>query len=135
MASEKPNDAPLKTGWGVGRFAGKNAAIVGGVGALILFPDIVFHLVFEVLHFAIGWIELTIEHAIQEALDVSRHTAQIMTAWIGLAVLIALLAWLYRKFGPRVRACYAGYRQSGREWLERLRARVTGLRRGSNVPS
>lgn len=110
------------------RFGGRNALLAAGLVVLIVFPDVVFHLLFQVLHVVIGWLELTLEHALQSALNVSRHTAQIMTAWIGLALLIVLLVWAYRKFSPRVRNFCLRYRQLGREWVERLRARVPDSR-------
>lgn len=74
----------------------KHGAYAAGIGFLVLFPDVVVHAVLQLLHVIIGSLELTVEHALQEALQVSRHTAQIMTAWIGLAALAGLIGWLYR---------------------------------------
>lgn len=127
MTNHKPTGESSQPGRSARRFGGKHATLVGGFGILILFPDVVFHLLFEVLHIVIGTLELGLEHALHSALHVSRHTAQMLTAWIGLALLIVLLAWLYRRFGPRARKLGSRYRRLGKQWVEKFRAWVPGL--------
>lgn len=127
MTNNKPTGESSQPGRSARRFGGKHAALVGGLGILILFPDVVFHLLFEVLHIVIGTLELSLEHALHSALPVSRHTAQMLTAWIGLTLLIVLLAWLYRRFGPRARKLGSRYRRLGKQWVEKFRTWVPGL--------
>lgn len=87
----------------------KHLALLGGLALLLVSPDMALfligqalHLVWLVAHFCLGWLELGFKHLVQETFDVSRHTAQIITAWTGLFVFLALFVWLYRKFAPRL---------------------------------
>lgn len=71
----------------------------------IVFPDLALTLILNLLHALwfvahaiIGWVELSIEHLLEWSLGVSRHTAQILTAWIGLFLILTLLVWLIRRY-------------------------------------
>jgi hypothetical protein len=105
----------------------KRIALAATFGALILFPDLFAHLVLQVFHVALGWLHLAIEHGLQSAFDVSRHTAQIITAWIGLGALIALSVWLYRATGPRLRKIGAQGRRFLKKPWAKLPHRIGGL--------
>jgi len=83
----------------------KYLAWLAGLALLLAFPDMVmllavklFHIAGYLLHFLIGWLEVGLKHLVHWAFDVSRHTAQIITAWIGLFASLLLLVWLLRRF-------------------------------------
>lgn len=74
-------------------------------GVTLVFPDLTWeiilnflHTLWFVVHGAIGWFELSIEHLLEWSLGVSRHTAQILTAWLGLFLILYFLVWLARYF-------------------------------------
>lgn len=83
-----------------GRYLG-----LGALAAVAVSPDLVLllvvnaaHVMWAVLHAVIGVLELSIEHLVAEVFEVSRHTAQIITAWILLLLFLLLAGWLVRKF-------------------------------------
>lgn len=91
------------------RLPAKHLALLGGLALLLVAPDLLLfllgqalHLVWLVVHFCLGWLELGFKHLVQETFDVTRHTAQIITAWTGLFVFLALFVWFYRKFASRL---------------------------------
>ena len=90
------------------RLPGYSLALLVAVGLGLVCPDLalslivnVLHAVWFIMHALIGWLELSIEHLLEWSLGVNRHTAQILTAWIGLFMILALLVWLTRKFMPK----------------------------------
>lgn len=116
MPTHTPDDASPFT---PRRPPAKYMALLGGLALLLAAPDLALfivgqalHVVWYVLHFALGSLELAIEHGLQSAFQVSRHTAQMMTAWLGLFVFLALFVWLYRKFVPRFLGILANRRRT-----------------------
>ncbi|MGZ8216698.1 hypothetical protein [Methylomagnum sp.] len=106
MPTHPPGDASPFT---PRRPPAKYVALLGGLALVLAAPDLALfivgqalHVVWYVLHFALGSLELAIEHGFRSAFQVSRHTAQMMTAWLGLFVFLALFVWLYRRFAPRL---------------------------------
>lgn len=92
------------------RPSGTHLAVAGAVAFAIAFPDLALmllgqaaHVVWFILHTVIGVFELGTEHVIEWAFHVPRHTAQIMTAWVGILAFLLLLVWLARKFVPSLR--------------------------------
>ncbi len=91
------------------RFPAKYLALALGIVAVAAaFPDIALtlavktaHAVWFVLHTVIGVLELSIEHLVEMAFHVSRHTAQLITAWILLFMFLSLAIWLARRYLPR----------------------------------
>lgn len=109
MAEAKTlTDSPW--GWIARRLLDKAALAVYGIVFVLVFPDVALHLLLQglhliwfVIHVLIAWAELSIEHLVESAFGVHRHTAQMITAWIGFVTLLGLLAWAWRKFTPRWR--------------------------------
>ncbi|MFM8444749.1 MAG: hypothetical protein ACKN9W_15610 [Methylococcus sp.] len=96
-----PNNWPDKL-----RLDQKRLALLLSIAALILFPDVVILVVFNVLHFAKSWLILLFEHALQEAFDLTRHTSQMITAWVEVAILVGFNVWLFRKLNARFQQWY-----------------------------
>ena len=71
-----------------------------------MFPDVAILIVLKMLYFAVSWLSLMFKHALQEAFDISRHSAQMITAWIEAAALITFNIWLFRKLNKRVQDWY-----------------------------
>jgi len=101
----------LNTPWGLSRWSAnhldpKRTALIISVGLLVVFPDVVILILLKLLYFAVSWMSLMFKHALQEAFDLSRHSAQMVTAWIEAAALIAMNVWLFRKLNKRVQDWY-----------------------------
>jgi hypothetical protein len=108
-----PPESPWR--WIARRLLDRTALAAYGIAAALLFPDVALQILLQVLHFAwfvihvfIAWAELSIEHVVESAFGVHRHTAQIITAWIGLVILLGLLAWVRWKLAPRWRGMAPG---------------------------
>jgi hypothetical protein len=79
------------------RIDGKTAGIVLASLALILFGDTLLPLIGHGLHVMIEVIELTLEHFLEWAFDLSPRQAQVAIAWSGLALALYLTVILLRK--------------------------------------
>lgn len=95
----------------------KRMALLVSIAMLILFPDAILLLVLKLLYVAASGLSLMLKHALQEAFDLSRHTAQMFTAWLEAAAVVGFNVWLFRRLNARVQAGYLG-------WLERRQART-----------
>jgi len=84
----------------------KRVALIISIGLLVVFPDVAILIVLKMLYFAVSWLSLMFKHALQEAFDISRHSAQMITAWIEAAALITFNIWLFRKLNKRVQDWY-----------------------------
>jgi len=102
------NQVPLLARDWLGKFRldQKRLALLLSIALLILFPDVVILVVFNLLHFAKSWLILLFEHALQEAFDLNRHTSQMITAWMEVAVLVGFNIWLFRKLNARFQEWY-----------------------------
>jgi len=88
------------------RLSGKSWAWSLAVLAFIaLLPDLALalagqlaHAVWFVIHTVIGVLELSIECLVEWAFHTSRHTAQLITAWILLLLFVLLLVWVTRRW-------------------------------------
>lgn len=110
-----PEESPSPWRWIARRLLDKAALTAYGIVFVLVFPDVALHILLQglhliwfVLHVFIGWIELSIEHVVESAFGVHRHTAQMITAWIGLVIFLGLLAWGWRKLAPRGRRLASG---------------------------
>ncbi len=90
----------------VPRLEAKRTAVIISIGLLVVFPDLAILILLKLLYFAVSWVSLMFEHALQEAFEISRHSSQMITAWIEVASLIAVNIWLFRKLNDRVQAWY-----------------------------
>jgi len=90
----------------VPRLDSKRTALVFSIVLLILFPDVAILILVKLLYITLSWLSLMFKHALQAAFGFSRHTAQMITAWIEAASLIAMNIWLFRKLNHRVQAWY-----------------------------
>jgi hypothetical protein len=100
--ADKPSTPKPRTGRGGARVRLLLAAAF--VTLALVAPDLllhllagILHLAWEVIHAGLGVLHLGFEHLLQEAFGLSRHGAQMVTAWIGLALILALGAWAGRK--------------------------------------
>lgn len=102
------NQVPvLVSDWfGKFRLDHKRLALLLSIALLILFPDVVILVIFNLLHFAKSWLILLFEHALQEAFDLNRHTSQMITAWVEVAVLVGFNIWLFRKLNAGFQEWY-----------------------------
>jgi len=71
--------------------------LLGGTIVMLLYGDVVLGLAGTILHYVIEVLELSLEHLIHSMLHVSRHTAQILTAWTGLFIFLALGWFIFRR--------------------------------------
>lgn len=76
--------------WSANHLDPKRTALIISLGLLVVFPDVVILILLKLLYFAVSWLSLMFKHALQEAFDLSRHSAQNVTAWIEAAALIAM---------------------------------------------
>lgn len=101
----EPKTAPFWLFHALRRCYAKQWALGMGILAVVVtFPDVALalavktvHAVWFVLHAVVGVLELSIEHVVELAFHVSRHTAQLITAWILLLMFLLLAVWLARK--------------------------------------
>jgi hypothetical protein len=102
------NDLLNRDGVGLSRFrpSPKQAALILSVGLLIIFPDVVILIALKLLYVVFSWLSLMFKHGLQEAFDLSRHTAQMITAWLEVGAVIAFNIWLFRKLNAKVQAWY-----------------------------
>jgi membrane-bound ClpP family serine protease len=93
-----------------------------GLALLLTVPDLVFlaithvlfgavHLVWAVVHFVLGFVHLWFEHLLQEAFGMTRHGAQMATAWVGLVLIVAGAVWVGRKLWRAARSYAANFRK------------------------
>jgi hypothetical protein len=71
--------------------------LIGGTIVMLLYGDVVLELVGTILHYIIEVLELSLEHLIHSMFHVSRHTAQILTAWTGLFIFLVLGWFIFRR--------------------------------------
>lgn len=110
-----PEESPSPWRWIARRLLDRAALAAYGIVFVLVFPDValhvllqVLHLIWFVIHVFIAWAELSIEHLVESAFGVHRHTAQMITAWIGFFILLGLLAWAWRMLAPRWRGLLPG---------------------------
>lgn len=72
--------------------------VLFAVGSVViwLYGDVVLGWIGTILHYVIEVLELGLEHLIHSLFHVSRHTAQIMTAWTGLFIFLVLGWFVFR---------------------------------------
>lgn len=78
------------------------------ISLLLVFPDVAILIILKLIYFAVSWVSLQFKHVLQDVFDLSRHGAQMITAWLEVTVLFAMGVWLFRKL-----------RKGIREWLSR----------------
>lgn len=84
----------------------KKAAVILSVGLLVIFPDVIILILLKLLYVIFSWLSLIFEHGLQKAFDLSRHSAQMITAWLEFGALIGFNIWLFRKLNAKVQAWY-----------------------------
>ncbi|MGR8980298.1 MAG: hypothetical protein ACU84H_09430 [Gammaproteobacteria bacterium] len=81
------------------------ALVVLSVAMYDVVFDLVFsilHLIFEVIHIMFEWVELGIEHTVEHLFHTSRHGSQVITFYILLLIASLLIYWLWRRVLPRL---------------------------------
>jgi len=75
----------------------KAAAVVGAALVFYLFGDYLLPHIGHMLHLLLEVIELSSEHLLQEAFDLSHHTAEMITAYTGFGIASYLAYRLIKK--------------------------------------
>ena len=88
------------------RLSPKQLALICSVCLLVIFPDVVILIIGKLLYVVVSWLSLMFKHGLMEVFDISRHTAQMITAWLEVGALIAFNIWLFRKLNAKVQAWY-----------------------------
>lgn len=88
------------------RLSPKQLALICSVCLLVIFPDVVILIIGKLLYVVVSWLSLMFKHGLMEVFDISRHTAQMITAWLEVGALIAFNVWLFRKLNAKVQAWY-----------------------------
>ncbi|MGX2039666.1 hypothetical protein ACWJKU_05960 [Methylocaldum sp. MU1018] len=81
----------------------KKAVVVGaGLLVLILWGDVLLHLLITAIELVLETIELVTEHVLEALLEVTPYEAQAITAWLGFGLLILFLVLGFKKLNKIV---------------------------------
>ncbi len=106
-----PSEPALIRGWRLPLDARRLVLLVG-IGLLMVFPDVAILIILKLVYFTVSWLSLQFKHVLQDVFDLSRHGAQMITAWLEVTVLVTLGVWLFRKL-----------KKGFRDWFSRKRER------------
>jgi uncharacterized BrkB/YihY/UPF0761 family membrane protein len=92
----------------------KTALVVAGAGALVVFGGSLLPMLGHLLLLLLEVVELLFEHGVEALFGVDTWTAQLITAWTGFFVLLAVIMltyrWLHRVY-LHSKDRYAAWRQ------------------------
>lgn len=109
--SNRNTDLPSNPAWIRGlrlRLDARRLILLIGISLLLVFPDVAILILLKLIYFTVSWLSLQFKHVLQDVFDLSRHGAQMITAWLEVTVLVAMGVLLFRKL-----------RKVIREWLSR----------------
>lgn len=89
--------------WIKARLDERMSILIGGSIVMLFFGDVVVDWIGSLVHYAIEVLELGLEHLIELIFHVSQRTAQILTAWTGLFIFLALGWFIFRSVLNRFR--------------------------------
>ncbi|MFN5745875.1 MAG: hypothetical protein ACK443_07305 [Methylococcaceae bacterium] len=92
----------------------RRLVLLVSISLLIVFPDVAILIILKLVYFTVSWLSLQFKHALQDVFDLSRHGAQMITAWLEVAVLIALSVGLFRKLRKVLRERFSRKREESR---------------------
>jgi hypothetical protein len=111
----KGMDAPNRAWVGGAVAIGRRIRFVLAAAVLIGYWDSLLHLLEEALHLLIEVLEISFEHLVEAAFELSPREAQVVTAWTGLALAVCLAVVLVRKARTAARRALA---EASARWKE-----------------
>ena len=126
MANQKLSFPPFRSVGSVKAFVGKAGGLAAGMAVVLLYGDVLFSMAGTILHSLIEVLEMLLEHALEALFGVSGHTAQMLTAWIGAALLGVCAVVLWRRAARAVNEYMAAAEAHLRSLAQRFR--YCGLR-------
>jgi hypothetical protein len=88
--------------------------LIAGISLLLVFPDVAILVILKLVYFVVSWLSLQFKHALQDIFDLSRHGAQMITAWLEVTVLVAMGVWLFRRLKKGLRDGFSQKRERSR---------------------